>query len=592
MPVSAERRPAAASGLIALAVALAIADGSIVTLALPALFVELGITVEGLAAVIGVYTLVLAVALLPVEHLRRRIGSAEVGVAGMLLFAAASTLCAVADSLTVLLIGRAIQAVGAAALLVAAFSLLDAGRGGSGAKLWGLAAVLGFAAGPALGGALTEALDWRAIFWVQVPIGLAAAVGCGLALRAQGVDPARDKSASAGEPARPVGDVAGPGVVAAQPLQSPSAAATEKPRSPIRVSDLIALALLAAALTAVLFGLVLLLVAGWAYSPLAAAAAVSVLPLTALAASFIPGEARLRTALGCALVAAGIASLAFLPEPEIWWTTPPIALAGAGMGLALPALSESLLPERLPSDAARNLAVRHAGITLALVALAPVLATALDNSIESIQEQAAAVVLDAQLPPQTKIELAPALLTSVNAEQPRAALRGEFDTARPDFEGDELVEFDLIADRTDDALVTGVGDAFQAVFLITAALALLAIAFVAPPPRALAATAATVAVAALMPVGYAIAQSEVGVEPVVIANPCDERELPDSGGITGFVQDAALAALDRGACRFGSSREELVLALSDDQTRQAYEDEFGVDPLSPLGIIEGLLGGG
>ena len=143
MPVSADRIPAAASGLIALAVALAIADGSIVTLALPALFVELGITVEGLAAVIGLYTLVLAMALLPAEWARRRVGSAAIGVAGMLLFAAASALCAIADSLEVLLVGRAIQAIGAAALLVAAFSLLDAGRDGRGASLWGLAAVLG-----------------------------------------------------------------------------------------------------------------------------------------------------------------------------------------------------------------------------------------------------------------------------------------------------------------------------------------------------------------------------------------------------------------------------------------------------------------
>jgi hypothetical protein len=543
-------------------------------------------------------------ALLPAEWARRRVGSAAIGVAGMLLFAAASALCAIADSLEVLLVGRAIQAIGAAALLVAAFSLLDAGRGGRGARLWGLAAVLGFAAGPALGGALTEAIDWRAIFGVQVPIGLLAAIGCGLALRSTG----SGRASSATEERSPAQEAqaSAPGAAKGSATDEPARAAAghapgarsvpgEKPehvRPPIRVRDLIALALLAAALTAVLFGLVLLLVAGWAYSPLAAAAAVSVLPLTALLASFIPGEPRMRTALGCGLVAAGIAALAFLPEPEIVWTLPPIALAGAGMGLALPALSSSLLPERVAGDAARNLAVRHAGITLALIALAPVLATALDNAIESIQEQGTAVILDATLPPQTKIELAPQLLNSVNAEQPRAELRTEFAAARPDFDGDELVEFDVVSTRTDDALVTSVSDAFQAVFLITAALALLAIPFVIPPPRALAAIGGTLAVAALLPVGYAIAQSEIGVEPVVIANPCNERELPDSGGITGFAQDAALAALDRAACQFGSSREALVLALADDETRETYEEEFGVNPLSPLGIIEGLIGGG
>jgi MFS family permease len=559
--VSADRLPAAASGLIALAVAIAVADGSIVTLALPSLFAELGVTVEGLAAVIGVYTLVLAVALLPAEWLRRRLGSAPIGIAGMLIFAAASALCAAADSLTVLLVGRGIQAIGAAALLVAAFSLLDAGRQGAGARLWGLAAVLGFAAGPAIGGALTEAFDWRAIFGVQVPIGLAAAVGCAWALRSHA-----------------------PG--------DPPAAAPTQSRPPLRAGDLIALALLAAALTAVLFGLVLLLVAGWAYSPLAAAAAVSVLPLAALAASFVPGEPRTRAAAGCALVAAGIASLAFLPDAEIAWTIAPTALAGAGMGLALPALSGALLPESRPHDAARNLAVRHLGITVALIALAPVLASALDSSIESIREEGVAVILDAQLSPQTKIELAPRLLSSVNAERPRAALRDEFTSARADFEGDELVELDVLAGRTDDALVSGVGDAFQLAFLITAALALVAILFVKPAPRAYPAVAGVIAVAAVLPAGYAIAQAEIGVEPIVIADPCQDRELPDVGGITGFAQDVALQALDRAACRFGSSREELVLALADDEARQAYEEELGVDPLSPLGIIEGLIGGG
>ena len=149
-----------------------------------------------------------------------------------------------------------------------------------------------------------------------------------------------------------------------------------------------------------------------------------------------------------------------------------------------------------------------------------------------------------------------------------------------------------LAGRTDDALVSGVGDAFQVAFLITAALALVAIVFVSPRPSAYPAIGGVLAAAALMPIGYAVAHSEIGVEPIVIADPCQDRQLPDVGGITGFAQDIALEALDRAACRFGSSREELVLALSDDEARQAYEEELGVDPLSPLGIIEGLLGGG
>src|ERR671910_3284308 len=73
--------------LIAAAVGLALADASVVTLALPEILVELDTTVEGVAAVLGVYTLVLAVALPPAEWLRRRIGTARLAVAGLAAFA-------------------------------------------------------------------------------------------------------------------------------------------------------------------------------------------------------------------------------------------------------------------------------------------------------------------------------------------------------------------------------------------------------------------------------------------------------------------------------------------------------------------------
>ena len=72
---------------------------------------------------------------------------------------------------------RGVQALGGAALLVGAFTLLDAG--GAGRRAWTAVAIFGFAAGPALGGALTQAFDWRAIFLAQVPIALAA-VDCRL----------------------------------------------------------------------------------------------------------------------------------------------------------------------------------------------------------------------------------------------------------------------------------------------------------------------------------------------------------------------------------------------------------------------------
>ncbi len=155
--------------LLLIAVGLALADASVVTLALPPIIAELDASVEQAAAVLGVYTLVLALALPAAALVRHR----ALAPAGAVLFALASLGCGLAGSIELLLVFRGVQAVGGAALLVGAFPLLDAG--GTGRRAWTAVAVFGFAAGPALGGALTQAFDWRAIFLAQVPIVAAAA---------------------------------------------------------------------------------------------------------------------------------------------------------------------------------------------------------------------------------------------------------------------------------------------------------------------------------------------------------------------------------------------------------------------------------
>ena len=63
-----------------------------------------------------------------------------------------------------------------------------------------------------------------------------------------------------------------------------------------------------------------------------------------------------------------------------------------------------------------------------------------------------------------------------------------------------------------------------------------------------------------------------------------------SGGLKGALQDTALIALDRAACRFGSSREELALALVDDAARDDFEREYGVDPRGVGGLLGAVLG--
>jgi hypothetical protein len=102
--------------------------------------------------------------------------------------------------------------------------------------------------------------------------------------------------------------------------------------------------------------------------------------------------------------------------------------------------------------------------------------------------------------------------------------------------------------------------------------------------------ALAVALAALaLPALHAVARSQLAPAPVTIADPCAPRDLPSTGGIDGFVQDAALRALDRAACRYGSSREELALALADADEARRFRAAHGVDPRSTGGLLD-ILG--
>jgi hypothetical protein len=88
-----------------------------------------------------------------------------------------------------------------------------------------------------------------------------------------------------------------------------------------------------------------------------------------------------------------------------------------------------------------------------------------------------------------------------------------------------------------------------------------------------------------------VAYDRQSPEPVTLADPCRPRALPSTGGaITGALQDRALQSLDRNACRLGATREELVLALADEDDARLFEQEHGTDPRSASGIL-GILGG-
>jgi MFS family permease len=547
-------------------VGLALADASVVTLALPELIIELSTTVEGVAAVLAVYTLVLAAALIPAERLRRQIGSRRLGAAGFVVFAAAGLGCGLVGSLAPLLILRGLQALGAAAGLVCGFAFLTAGERDR-ERLWTSAAVLGAAAGPAFGGLLTELLDWRAIFLVQAPVGALSATAF---------------LASRGEPMVP---------------ESPSHAGwEEKPptRDRIQLGPATALALVSAALSAVLFLLVLLLVSGWSLSPLEAALVVAIVPVSALVGTRLRGDARLRAITGCALVGAGVLALAFLPSASAAWTVLPQVLAGLGMGLALTSLVGPLLPEETPAQTASLLAIRHGGITLALVLLAPITAAELDDSVIDTRERGAALVLDARLPPLDKVELANVVTEDLDPADPRETLRRSLDkgAASVGEDPESVTAYTDLARRADETLVAGINEALAPAFLITGALALIGGLVLLPGSGARATRVSLVVAGAALALSgaQALAATEAKPDLVTIADPCEERDLPQTGGIGGIVQDVGLVGLDRAACEFGSSREELAIALVDDDAATRYEDEHGVDPRSIEDLARGVLG--
>ena len=142
-------------------------------------------------------------------------------------------------------------------------------------------------------------------------------------------------------------------------------------------------------------------------------------------------------------------------------------------------------------------------------------------------------------------------------------------------------ELDKLGADLDDVVLAAVDAAFSPAFVLTGAMALLATLLLlfrlrgdgrparGPPPAVLIGGAAALVLA--VTAGYAVAESSLKTEPVDIADPCEARERHSVGGIEGVVEGIALRGLDRAACRFGSSREELVLALFDDQSRREYE---------------------
>src|SRR6476646_1634271 len=155
---------------------LAFLDGTVVNVALPDIGRDLGATTSSLQWILNGYLLTLASLILLGGSLGDRHGRRRIFVLGVWLFTAASLLCAVAPSAELLIFARLIQGVGGALLTPGSLALIEASfRPGDRARAIGAWSGLGGVAtalGPLLGGYLIGAISWRAIFVINMPIGI------------------------------------------------------------------------------------------------------------------------------------------------------------------------------------------------------------------------------------------------------------------------------------------------------------------------------------------------------------------------------------------------------------------------------------
>jgi MFS transporter, DHA2 family, multidrug resistance protein len=167
---------------VMLALVLEILDSSIVNVALPSMMGNLGATVDEISWVVTSYIIANVIVIPMTSFLAGRFGRRKYFVGSILIFTAASFLCGLSRTLPELVVFRVIQGMGGGALMSMSQSIMmetfPPSRQGSGQALFGMGATLGPSLGPTLGGWITNQWSWPWIFYVNIPLGILAAVLC------------------------------------------------------------------------------------------------------------------------------------------------------------------------------------------------------------------------------------------------------------------------------------------------------------------------------------------------------------------------------------------------------------------------------
>jgi EmrB/QacA subfamily drug resistance transporter len=414
------RRVTAVVSVLSLAVFMSSLDLFIVNLAFPYIGKQYpGTSLGSLSWVLNAYTIVFAAVLVPAGRWADRIGRRRMLVAGLALFSVGSLLCGLAPGVGFLIAARVVQAAGAGAMVPASLSLLlaavPAPARSAALGTWSALGALGAALGPVIGGALVQ-INWRWVFWINLPVGLAA-----LMLATRVVPESKDDRAQ-GRP-----DLIGAGLLAAAVglvalalvkapawgwgsagfigllLASLACGTAMVVRSRRHHSPVIELELLRSRSFSGAFGASILYYAGfgafvlssvefltgvWHYSAVVAGLAIApgplmVLPFARIAAprlaTWLGGPGRVAV-LGCA-VNAGAQLLWFTQiqaQPAyLTHLLPAQLLGGAGVGLTIPSLlgagSASLSPARFGTGSGILNMARQVGTVLGVAGLVAIL---------------------------------------------------------------------------------------------------------------------------------------------------------------------------------------------------------------------------
>jgi EmrB/QacA subfamily drug resistance transporter len=406
-------------------------DVTIVNVALPYIERGLGASFTDLQWVIDAYALSLAAFLLTAGSVADLVGRRRVFVTGMAIFTVASLLCGLAGSPLMLNLARALQGVGGAFMFSTALALLavafQGAERGTALGLWGATTGAAVAVGPLVGGVLTQGLGWEAIFFVNVPIGVAT-IAMTLARVEESRNPAGGRidriglvtfsaglfclvlalirgNAEGWTSGLILGLLGGAvvllvGFVVAEARQAQPMFDLSLFRKPAFCGASIAAFVLSAAMFAMFLYLTLFVQNVLGYSALEAG--LRFLPVTLLAFAVAPVSGKFAERLGVrwfvggglALVGLGLVLMRGVGPDDDWTALlPGFLVCGVGIGLVNPALATAALgvvePRRAGMASGINATFRQIGIATGTAALGAIFTHAVDGRRQAFAQTAA-----------------------------------------------------------------------------------------------------------------------------------------------------------------------------------------------------------